>query len=392
MFGAIVLAPTTLPGPALDLGFLAECLVFYRRVIVVGNALQLKALLAGAGPANTLHLLQSKALEFWFTETQLGVMSSNEGRRHGFVRFSSPDHTIESDVIPAFAAAAGPDAIGRRADEFGALVRAYRYDQFDDPTLMRAVADSRFVERATSAIISAVAPRYLLTATPRFRPAFVDGGLEVGTNIDFSRLNAEYHQRVSKEHSSLSIAYLLAQIQGAEAALAIAAGESAELAEDPVRTRVHELRLSEIISRGQHSRRNVDAFLEVTVEDARAIREAVNSEKVSFSDIVTLADRAERFKSWLDGRPEPADLIREYYRATVANTWADRLPTRIARWAVFSGIGLGIDVAGGGGLGTVGAGLAASAVDAFLVDRLINGWKPHHFVENDLVPTITTRP
>jgi hypothetical protein len=35
-------------------------------------------------------------------------------------------------------------------------------------------------------------------------------------------------------------------------------------------------------------------------------------------------------------------------------------------------------------LGTA-AGVAISAVDSFLVDKLVKGWKPHQFIESDLV-------
>ena len=64
-------------------------------------------------------------------------------------------------------------------------------------------------------------------------------------------------------------------------------------------------------------------------------------------------------------------------------TWVEKLPAKRTRWSIFTGIGLGIDALGAGGLGTA-ASVAVSAVDAFLVDKLTKGWKPHQFVEKDL--------
>ena len=46
-------------------------------------------------------------------------------------------------------------------------------------------------------------------------------------------------------------------------------------------------------------------------------------------------------------------------------------------------LGLAVDALGAGGLGTA-ANVALSAVDSFLADKLIKGWKPHQFVEGDL--------
>jgi hypothetical protein len=70
------------------------------------------------------------------------------------------------------------------------------------------------------------------------------------------------------------------------------------------------------------------------------------------------------------------DLLRAYYQETIKDSWAERLPAKSARWGIFTGVGLAVDVIGGGGLGTL-AGVAVSAVDSFLADKLIKGWKPH---------------
>jgi len=76
-------------------------------------------------------------------------------------------------------------------------------------------------------------------------------------------------------------------------------------------------------------------------------------------------------------------IVRAYYQETVKESWVEKLPGKSTRWSIFTGIGLGLDALGASGLGTA-AGVAESAVDSFVLDKLIKGWKPHQFVEKDL--------
>jgi hypothetical protein len=85
----------------------------------------------------------------------------------------------------------------------------------------------------------------------------------------------------------------------------------------------------------------------------------------------------------LHQQPPDTNLLRAYYQETVKESWVEKLPAKSTRWGIFTGIGLGLDALGAGGLGTATA-TALSAVDAFVLDKLIKGWKPHQFVEKDL--------
>jgi hypothetical protein len=77
-------------------------------------------------------------------------------------------------------------------------------------------------------------------------------------------------------------------------------------------------------------------------------------------------------------------LIRNYYQETVKETWADKLPGKPIKWAMFTGVGILVDaLTSSMGLGSLG-GIAFSAADTFILDKIIKGWKPHQFIEKDL--------
>lgn len=390
MFEAISLEDNGTGGEPIDPGLLAECLIFYKRVIVCGNRVVLQSLLRTVGPDNLLDLLKSQFLEYHFKEEQTGVTTGTRAGReyHALIKISSPDHTLEKDVAEAFSTAiAGQAQSVNRAEELASLVVKGDLHHFDLNDVTLALTESRYVQRSVEAIISVYAPRYLLSAKPRFRVHQDSQGLIVETNLDFGRLNREYHLTVPPAHSSLSPAQLLAKIMGAQESLALAAQLGSELGETAVGARIHSLQLAEIVRRRAHSFDQIGALSNLTLDSAFAIRDAVNSGRVGFGQIVELLEKAERFKAWLCGQAPNRELVKAYYEEIIKETWVDKLPAKSARWGIFTGAGLALDAATGGVGGTL-AGVGLSIVDSFFLDKLVKGWRPHHFIEEDLNPVV----
>jgi hypothetical protein len=99
--------------------------------------------------------------------------------------------------------------------------------------------------------------------------------------------------------------------------------------------------------------------------------------------LLPILDKAERFKEWLKSSPADIDLVKEYFRAVTAESWIDKLPSKGLRWAIFTGSGIALDLLGTGGIG-LGVGIALSAIDSFILDKILKGWKPNQFVDGPL--------
>jgi hypothetical protein len=138
-----------------------------------------------------------------------------------------------------------------------------------------------------------------------------------------------------------------------------------------------------LIARRTDRDAQVQAFEDLIFNESRCIREAINTGERNFDDVLRLVNAGMKFKEWLKKSPQDADLVKEYCREVTKVEWAERLPPKTARWAVFAAAG-----AAAGLLLTPVAGLAVgvglSAGDSFLVDRLIKGWKPNQFVNGPL--------
>ena len=157
----------------------------------------------------------------------------------------------------------------------------------------------------------------------------------------------------------------------------------AEIATDSVNSLVLNLKYADLLERRNVSDNAIKLFQDFVFDDARAIGAAFVGGNRNCRDLIELLEKANKFKSWLKDRDPDASLIKEYYKEITSDSWVDKLPAKSVRWSVFTGIGMGVDALGAGGLGTA-AGLAISAADSFMLDKLMKGWKPNQFVEKEL--------
>ncbi|MDD1717423.1 MAG: hypothetical protein LUQ45_04155 [Methanoregulaceae archaeon] len=389
MFESIIYKNAVGTGPLIDIGALAEGLIFYGRVAIIGNTATLKDILGRIPPFILLSLLRDGRIEFHYLSDQTGVssMPTDSGRlRHGLVRFSSPNHTIEKIGMQAFKDAAGSSGSARvGASQFTRLLQPLDHSGFNQRAILDALSDNISTEATVESLIRIAAPEYTHREVLRFRIEQQHNDLFIDTNIDFNKLNESYHNYVPAKHSTLSEAHILSLLQDAYESTYFAGKLNSEIAVSPIERVIQASSVESIVRRHSQSETQIGQFINLTLADAHAIREAVNSGAVPFAAVVKLLDSADKFRHWLREQPADAELLRAYYQETIKDTWAEKLPTKSARWSIFTGIGLGIDALGAGGLGTA-AGLAISATDTFLIDKLIQGWKPHQFIEGELRP------
>jgi hypothetical protein len=396
MFESILYRNIPGPRPLIDVGALAEGLLFYGRVAVVGNTATLKDLLRQIPPFVLLSLLRSGRLEIYYLSDQTGVSTtqmSDGTSAHSLLRFSSPDHTIEKTAPQVFKEAAGSSSQASfAARQFARTLRPLDHSGFDQHSVLNALTDVTSTEASVNAMLGVVAPGYMPDLPLRFRiEQQRQGTFHVDTNIDFTEVNSHYHRFVPPEHSSITQAYVIALIQEAYESTYFAAALNTEVAVSPIERAVQAEAVKAVVRRRSHNEAQIDRFVDLTLTNANAIREAVNSGAVSFSEVLRLLDKADKFRSWLHRQPADSELVRTYYKEVVSETWVERLPGKTVRWGLFTGLGVAADaLAAAGGLGTL-AGIAVAAVDTFIADKLLKGWKPHQFVEHDLKPLIEVR-
>lgn len=389
--------PTDAP---LDLGALVEAMVFYGRTDILLAPGVLSQMARAWTVEGVIELITEGHLHFLAPDAMFGVFTQtlSDGRE-----FYSPERMTVHPApgLPAvgferYLPRIVEEVVGRRGRARRLTARLTKHIEPlaqlpESASRARTdMLDNAFTNAVVADLLKLVAPAYQLPEPLVFVAVDTGERLRVETNIDFAAANRAYRALVPPEHSTLTPAYLLANILSARSALDTAAALNAELTLDPRHATAAIRRTELLFGSDQSSSQPLRLFQEFVLSDAAQVREVVNRGERDIRDILKLLDHARKFRAWVGTQPNAEQMLRNCYRDSVKSTWADRLPTKSARWMLFSAIGLGVDAAGAGGLGSA-MGLATGAVDTFLVDRLIAGWKPSHFIEDRLRP-FATRP
>ncbi|MGJ0238081.1 hypothetical protein ACQEPB_06110 [Novosphingobium fluoreni] len=162
--------------------------------------------------------------------------------------------------------------------------------------------------------------------------------------------------------------------------LQFAQGRSADIICGDVNSLVSSNRLDLSINRAMRSQEVQTAFEDFAFANARPFGQAYRDGKLGIEDALRTIDRTAKFREWIANVPVDGNLISEFHKAVGKDSLLDKLPSKVARFALFTGAGLLIDAVIAGGLATpLGVGL--SLVDSFVLDGLIKGWKPSNFVD-----------
>lgn len=387
MFEAITFRNAVGPSKQLlDIGAIAECLLFYGKVIIAADSQTLSYLFSRIPPLIVLRLLRDKRLEIHYFDDSTVVSTDHiPGQRdkHKFVRVSIPKNILEIRAPQAFLEATAKTSQAKiGAKQFTNLLKPMSYEQYNLWSVYQTIAESKTISDTMRSVINELVPAYTCPADFRFNiEKQRDGFFHVDTNLDYPNLN-EHFQRTAPKDWKVTEAFLLTLLQSAYQCNYIAATLNSEIAVNPFERIVQTSTFESIVKTYDSSQTEIRNFTDLTLNDAYAIREAVNTGKVPFSSIVELLDTADKFRHWLHKQPVDAELIKAYYQEIIKETWAQKLPGKSLRWAVFTGLGAATDIAFSGGIAT----MALSAFDAFVVDKIIGGWSPHQFVEGKLKP------
>ena len=367
---------------AIDLGVLAEALIFYSEVIFVADYPVLRALLTKVAPEILLELVESGFLRLAYEADRLAVMTEASGsdqERYDAVYYTAPRHQLQNALPDILTEVTGKSGMGRRlANRLSRHIEVVHLSDSTTADAREKLGADAYVSQAVRLLLNRLAPEYAGGA--EFRVVRDGKMFRAETDIDFQQANLWYHKRVPPKDATLTTAFLLAHVVNVETDLLVAARFGGELAIDEVNSDLIRLNVDDILRTSRPGREQVEAFQDFVFDDSRAIGESVRSGRSSIADVLAVLPQAKKFHQWIRRDDVTPDVVKAYFREATASTWVDRLPAKSARWSIFTAAGVLLDVAGAGGLGTT-AGVAAGAFDTFLLDRLLKGWKPTQFVE-----------
>ena len=368
----------------LDLGSLVEGMIFYGNVEVILDPSSIKQIARAWSPHAVLRLLDCGLAKFKYRQNLTGIRTENQGKpneRHLPIVVEAtrdeggcedPCMLLERAFLEVCTSAKDASRLAQQS------LQRLEIHRTPESLPARSVADfrdRRFVNAAVRRLLHQLAPEYRMSWSIYFIVEEAADGLAVSTNIDFVAANASYHQRVSPMHSTLTPAFLLSHLVLAREIVEEAATIGGDLIVSDAQAALNILHIEAQLRSRRESANNIARFQEFSLEDSRAIAEAVNSGRVGIDQILPVLASSRKFRSWVSARPPDSDLAKAYFSECTKGTWIDQLPVKAARWQVFDLVGAAAN-AFAPGLGTV-----IQVADATILDRLLSGWKPNHFVD-----------
>lgn len=388
MFKAITFATQNKldPNAPLDIGCLVESMLFYQQATIVADQSILKQLIQYFGIERLITLIDEELLKIKYTESLVGIVTNtiNNTQYHDTVEFSFPQHTYQDVIRRLCVDVTGKSGKGRRlAQKIENKIQVSKHDHVILAGARHSILDQAYIGPAVKLIIKELCPEAGDVSDLQFNTFKTANGIEVATNINFDELNLRYHKRVSSAHSTLTPAFILGHILDTEKELYFASSGLSELASSQLSATLASQKIDYIIDKSKKSSSTLSNFNTFIFDDSKAIREAVNSGKIDLDDLLEVLIKSKKFKEWIAGLKPEEDLIKSYYEEVTKETIVDKLPVKSVRWGLFTGLGYAVDTFVTGGVGTL-TGIALGVLDTFYLDRMISGWKPNQFIDNEV--------
>jgi hypothetical protein len=386
VFDAICFRDGATPEGKIDLGFMAEALIFYGKIHFVGNASGLDQLLARVGAYELLELLKGGYLEIHIAPDLLVTTTNTSAwglERHDLGLVELVDHDPHADIRQRFLTYVGGDASHEKAaSEFLKKIHLVSTKNIDLGSIRAAIIADPSFEHVATAWLRHLVPM-AMPDHPRVEVWTLGTEFQIGTNIDFPRVSEAMRELTGQSDYVFNAASLISNFAATHEDVYYAAQLSAEISTSYWRSPMAQARFTQLWQRAHASRAELGKFSEATLGTGRAVGEAILEGRATFAQLLAVLDKRRNFREWLAGRPFDADLVKEYFAEVTKESWIDKLPNKTLRWALANSLGIAAEAVAPSGAG-IGAALAVSAFDAFLLERIAKGWRPDQFVDTEL--------
>ena len=395
MFDRVVLRRAE-NGSLVTAGQIAEALLYYQSVHLVLDPGTLTGLAQQVGLARLKALLELPQLSAVYCEETIGTFTNKVGvtEFHDFAAATLTGHEkgrlptpYDRIVLQLERKGFAPKDARRFSLWFvgkvvarklsgnhfvkGGITEAARTDLADNPYMQIAIrravihADDQYFDNNEPLSIE-------LIRSPNGVCAF--------TNIDFGKINAHRNAKVPSQ-DAVTMASLLTTILEARADLAMASHYSGDFMTSDVASTLIRLRYAELLQSAKEHTDSQQEFVDVILTDAPSLAECIDSGERSFDEFIQLLSSARRFKNWVSSVNVDENLVSAYIKAITSEGQIQGIKGKTLRYALTTGAGFANPVAG----------ILTSLADTFLVEKLLGGWRPNHFVAKRLDPFVRGR-
>lgn len=379
-------------GSPVTAGQIAEALLYYQKVHVVIDRGTLFQLVKQIGIERLKLLLRRPELSAVYCEENLGTHTTSVGvtQFHDYLAFSlagdqstklnSPEERtafeLERQGIPRKTAKEFSKWFTNRVP-----IHKYTGNHFVKGGIpdaaRRDLSDAEFVREAIRQAIAASLEGQVPSGDLQFELMHTEQGYCAFSNIDFDAINTQ-RAKVVPPLEPVTVAHFLTNILDARADLTMASYYGGDFVTSAVTSAIIRVRYEEVLRRSQLNLESREQFIDIVLPGAPSLSEAIDAGERSIDEFFRLLDKSGRFRNWL-GTVNPDDnLVRAYIREITSEPSVQGITSKTLRYALTTALGFANPVAG----------VVAAGVDSFVVDKLLSGWRPNHFVVKKLLPFV----
>lgn len=400
MFEKIVLRRSE-DGQPPTLGDLAEAMLFYRRVHLVLDSGTVRNFSTKLGVQSFLNLLDRDAVSAVYCREHVATASRTVGTlvHHAFSGIEivgSPNMSGngKSDRYSTLELLRDTFKEGDRRSNRAATKLA---EKFLEKVPVRSLIGKDFTHGGLDLIHQATADLYeqsfiveAISCALQHAPGFQGfsnrltfeiqqtfGGFTVFSNLDLRKTN-DARRQLFPQLGDLSVAHLLNEVLTARADVMLASHYGSDFKTSITGSSIMELRYRELIrSAGIHAT-ELSNFQNVIVNEGRCLKEVVDKGERTFDEFLTLVDQGKLFRNWSIGVNPDSSIVAEYLKEGARQGWINSLPGKSLRFAIANLLEWKIP----------GSGTAVGLTDSFLVEKLMAGWRPNHFIDDRVKPFV----
>lgn len=372
--------------PPLDLGFLAEAMLFYEKVHLIADYGIVEHLVRHCDPDLLFALIDEGFLSIRYLESMVSMYTENTGTRQEIytpVTATPHSYKLQEAAPRIFQQAIGKSGKGRRlSNRFAQRILPIAEGEQLFAGIRADFADSKYVKEGIKRILQMSVPDYHLPPHFRFHLQPAGDRFTLDTNLEFISVGTELRLKTPLGLRPISPGLLLTSLFEVRRDLYFSSLYGGEIATQPLNATLIQMKCQDLLRTRQINQKIIDLFQDDVLKQGHAIREVINSGERTYKDVLQLLRRARRFRTWLHNQEPDLNLVSAYYKEVTRSTWVETLPAKTFRWAFLLSAGLALGIAAPLTNLAVSAGL--NAADAFLLDRFVRGWRPNLFVEGTL--------
>jgi hypothetical protein len=204
-----------------------------------------------------------------------------------------------------------------------------------------------------------------------------DFSFRINTDLNFPELNAIVKQR-SEKAGEMKPGHLIGSVLNARSDTILASFYGGEFYTSNLSSNIICLKCNELLRRIKIEKQELKEFTEIAIDTAPSLREVINSGERSFDEFLKLLDKSQKFRDWARGVNPDEKLVKAYWNEVISEGWINKLPTKLLRYIIGTTVGAIEPLSGH----------AISIADSFLLEKLLGGWRPSHFVDKTFRPFV----